>query len=244
MRAMNEARNSPYPSDLTDAEWAVLEPLMPPPAATGRPLKWTRRQMAEAIFYLLRSGCSWRMLPRHFPPWNTVHSQLLRWRDDGTLQRLHNALRDMTRAAAGRAEEPAAAIVESQTARADDCRGTDAATRAVKPPPAARPYPRGYSRSHAPGLRSRRQRPQHKRLQAPRLNDPICPPLDVLAGNVIGRGMQRLRHQEFIRFRNAVEVAVPAGKIVHPILDNYAVDKHPKVHAWLDCPRAGLFTSP
>ena len=75
---MNEARNSPYPSDLTDAEWAVLQPLMPPPAATGRPLKWTRRQMAEAIFYLLRSGCSWRMLPRHFPPWNTVHSQLLR----------------------------------------------------------------------------------------------------------------------------------------------------------------------
>ena len=68
---------------------------------------------------------SWRMPPRHFPPWNTVHSQLLRWRDDGTLQRLHNALRDMTRAAAGRAEEPAAAIVESQTARADDCRGTE-----------------------------------------------------------------------------------------------------------------------
>ncbi|MBX9933697.1 MAG: IS5 family transposase [Methylobacterium sp.] len=122
---MNEARNSPYPSDLTNSEWLVLEPLMPPPATTGRPLKWTRRQMAEAIFYLLRSGCSWRMLPRHFPPWNTVHSQLLRWRDDGTLQRLHTALRDMTRTAAGRAEEPTAAIVDSQTARAAGCGGTE-----------------------------------------------------------------------------------------------------------------------
>ncbi len=58
----------PYPSDLSDAEWAVLRPLLPPPSLTGRPLKRPRREMAEAIFYLVRSGCAWRMLPRHFPP--------------------------------------------------------------------------------------------------------------------------------------------------------------------------------
>ncbi len=58
----------PYPTDLSDAERAALEPLLPPPARLGRPLEWPRRLMAEAIFYLVRSGCAWRLLPRCFPP--------------------------------------------------------------------------------------------------------------------------------------------------------------------------------
>lgn len=107
----------PYPSDLSDAEWAVLEPLLPPPSRIGRPLKWPRRAMAEAIFYLVRSGCAWRMLPRHFPPWQTVHSQLHRWRRDGTLKRLHDALREHAREREGRQREPSAAVIDSQTAR-------------------------------------------------------------------------------------------------------------------------------
>ncbi len=76
-----------YPTDLSDAEWAALEPLLPPPAKTGRPLKWPRRLMAEAIFYLVRSGCAWRMLPTSFPPWQTVFAHFRRWRLDGTLRR-------------------------------------------------------------------------------------------------------------------------------------------------------------
>lgn len=65
---MRKAASRRYPTDLSDAEWAALGPLLPPPAARGRPLKWPRRLMVEAIFYLVRSGCAWRMLPRCFPP--------------------------------------------------------------------------------------------------------------------------------------------------------------------------------
>ncbi len=77
----------PYPSDLSDAEWALLAPLLPPPKATGRPRKWPDRLVADAVFYVLRSGCAWRMLPREFPPWPTVFSRFRRWRLDGTLRR-------------------------------------------------------------------------------------------------------------------------------------------------------------
>ena len=114
----------PYPSDLSDAEWAVPEPLLPRPSRFGRPLKWPRRMMAEAIFYLVRSGCAWRMLPRHFPPWPTVCSQFARWRRDGTL---HPCTTDCARwpVAEGRTAEPSAAIVDSQTVRATSVRGAE-----------------------------------------------------------------------------------------------------------------------
>jgi putative transposase len=126
-------RRDPYPTDLSDAEWAVLERLLPPPARTGRPRKWPRRLMAEAIFYLVRSGCAWRMLPRCFPPWRSVYSQFARWRRDGTLRRAHDGLRTMAREAAGRDAEPRAGIVDSQTARSagvgGPARGYDGAKR-------------------------------------------------------------------------------------------------------------------
>jgi transposase len=114
-----------YPSDLSDAEWAVLEPLLPRPSRFGRPLKWPRRMMAEAIFYLVRSGCAWRMLPRHFPPWQTIHSQLTRWRKDGTLKRLHDRLREHAREKAGRSREASAAVIDSQTTRATGAGGPE-----------------------------------------------------------------------------------------------------------------------
>lgn len=69
-----------YPSDLSDDEWRLLEPLFPP-SRRGRPPKWPRRLLADAIFYVIRSGCAWRMLPRDFPPWRTVHAHFRRrWR--------------------------------------------------------------------------------------------------------------------------------------------------------------------
>jgi putative transposase len=122
---MSDRRFRPYPTDLSDAEWAALEPLLPPPSRLGRPLKWSRRTMAEAIFYLVRSGCAWRMLPRHFPPWPTVYSQFTRWRRDGTIRRMHDRLRRLARQAEGRAAEPIAAIVDSQTVRATGVGGPD-----------------------------------------------------------------------------------------------------------------------
>jgi putative transposase len=91
--------------------------------------------MAEAIFYLVRSGCAWRMLPREFPPWRSVYSQFARWRRDGTLRRTHDGLRALAREAAGRDAEPSAAIVDSQTARSTGVggpeRGYDGAKRAA-----------------------------------------------------------------------------------------------------------------
>ncbi len=130
---MREPRPHHYPTDLSDAEWMALEPLLPPPAPRGRPLKWPRRLMAEAIFYLVRSGCAWRMLPSSFPPWPTVFAHFRRWRLDGTLRRMHDRLRALAREAEGRQAEPSAAIIDSQTVRATGvggpARGYDAAKR-------------------------------------------------------------------------------------------------------------------
>jgi putative transposase len=107
----------PYPSDLSDAEWALLAPLLPPAKPTGRPRKWPDRLVADAVFYVLRSGCAWRMLPREFPPWPTVFSRFRRWRLDGTLRRAHDVLRTLTRRQAGRAPQASAAIVDSQSTK-------------------------------------------------------------------------------------------------------------------------------
>ncbi len=118
---------APYPSDLSDAEWALLAPLLPAPKPTGRPRKWSDRLIADAVFYVLRSGCAWRMPPREFPPWPTVFSRSVfsrsvfsgfrRWRLDGTLRRAHDVLRGLARRQAGRAPEPSAAIIDSQSAK-------------------------------------------------------------------------------------------------------------------------------
>jgi transposase len=109
-----------YPSDLTDEEWAVLEPLLPARPALGRPPVHPRRAVIEAIVYVTRTGCAWRYLPQDFPPWRTVYGYFAAWRDDGTLARLHDALRERARAAAGRDPRPTAVVIDSQSVRAAD----------------------------------------------------------------------------------------------------------------------------
>jgi putative transposase len=111
-----------YPSDLTDAQWQVIAPYLPPqaPGRRGRPRTWPLRRITEAILYLDRAGCAWRYLPCDFPPWQTVCWYFAAWRDDGTLARLHDGLRAEARAAAGRAPEPTAAVIDSQSVRAAD----------------------------------------------------------------------------------------------------------------------------
>jgi putative transposase len=106
-----------YASDLTDAEWEALEPHVPAPNKRGRPRTHTPREILDAVFYVLKSGCPWRLLPRDFPPWETVYWWFGSWRTDGTFERLNAALRGLLRARSGRNLLPSAGIADSQTTK-------------------------------------------------------------------------------------------------------------------------------
>jgi putative transposase len=107
----------PYPTDLSDAEWSCIEPHIPFPKAPGRPRVHTLREILNAIFYIVRSGCAWRLLPHDFPPWKTVHHYFRTWRIDGTWKRLHSALRKRVRVRMRRDPQPSAGIVDSQSVK-------------------------------------------------------------------------------------------------------------------------------
>jgi putative transposase len=106
-----------YQSDLSDEEWSFLEPLMPLTAATGRPRMHTTREILNAIFYIVRSGCAWRLLPHDFPPWKTIYHYFRSWRLDGTWERVHSALRQRVRVRLKRDPQPSAAIADSQSVK-------------------------------------------------------------------------------------------------------------------------------
>jgi putative transposase len=106
-----------YPTDLSDAEFACLAPLLPPPKPRGRPWKHPVREVLDALFYLVRAGCQWRLLPREFPPWQTVSHWFRRWRLDGTWERVHMVLRERVRVAVGRQPQPSAGILDSQSVK-------------------------------------------------------------------------------------------------------------------------------
>jgi transposase len=128
-----------YPSSsLTDAQWALLEPLLPPPGNTGgrggRPEKHPRRRVLDAIFYLVRGGIAWAALPAEFPPAKTVYGLFRRWAAADVWVRIHDALRDRARVAAGRHPSPTAAVIDSASVRGADTvparsRGYDAGKR-------------------------------------------------------------------------------------------------------------------
>jgi len=106
-----------YPTDLSDAEWSYIEPHLPTPRAVGRPRRHSLREILDAIFYIVRSGCAWRLLPHEFPPWKTIHHYFRIWRIDGTWERLHTALRQRLRVRLKRDPQPSAGIVDSQSVK-------------------------------------------------------------------------------------------------------------------------------
>jgi len=116
-----------YPSDLREAEWAILEPLVPAVKPGGRPARHRRREIVNAILYVVRGGNQWRAMPHDLPPWQTAFDYLRIWRNEGTWERIQTALRERTRRRLGREATPSAAIVDSQSVKTSQ-RGGRAAT--------------------------------------------------------------------------------------------------------------------
>jgi putative transposase len=114
-----------YPSDLTDAQWEVLEPLIPQPSLQGRRPFVSRREVVNAILYVLRSGCPWRLLPYEFPKWQTVYYNFRRWEREGVWDRILHTLRMRMRTKQGRDPEPSAAIIDSQSIKTSAVRGPE-----------------------------------------------------------------------------------------------------------------------
>ena len=107
----------PYPSDLNDQEWERIEPLIPPAKSGGRKRTSNMREILDGLFYVLKTGCQWDMLPHDFPPKGTVYHYFNQWSKDGTLERMNAKLRVQVRLAAGREATPSAAIVDSQSVK-------------------------------------------------------------------------------------------------------------------------------
>ena len=120
-------RNS-YPSDLTDEQWLLIRPHIPPEKHGGRHREVDMRQVVNGLLYQGRTGCQWRLLPKDLPPWGTVSYYFYRFRDDGTWQTLHDTLRVQVRVAAGKEPTPSAAVIDSQSVKTTEKRGSAAGT--------------------------------------------------------------------------------------------------------------------
>jgi len=127
---MTERRG--YPSDLTDTQWSILEPLVPKAKSGGRPPKYKRREIVNAILYILRTGSSWRQLPHDLPPWLLVYLYFRAWRHDGIGDRIHNKLRGDLRVAEGRPRQPSAAILDSPSVKTTEKGGSTDTTQPRK----------------------------------------------------------------------------------------------------------------
>ena len=135
-RAQLVRDDRPYATSLTDTEWSLIAPFLPPPARTGRPRRWPMRSIVDAILYVLRAGGAWHLLPRDFPPWGTVYRWFSRLARSGTFERLAHALTMLDRERAGREASPTAVVIDAQSVRSGGVgmagqRGYDAAKKVV-----------------------------------------------------------------------------------------------------------------
>lgn len=107
----------PYPSDVTDTQWEIIQPLIPSAKTGGRDRTVDPREVLNAIFYVLKAGCDWRMLPHDLPKWKTVYYYFSTWKKDGTWKKIHDKLRDKVRLKAGKKKQPTAGIIDSQSVK-------------------------------------------------------------------------------------------------------------------------------
>lgn len=113
----------PYPSDLSDAEWEIVKPLLPKPKGFGHPVEVDFREILNGIFYVQRTGCQWEMMPHDLPPYSTVYHYFKKWQRQGLWQTMHDEVRGKLRTKLGRAEHSSVAIADSQSVKTTEKRG-------------------------------------------------------------------------------------------------------------------------
>jgi transposase len=130
-RSLYERKGLRYPSDLSDPEWALIAPLIPPAKRGGRRREVDLREVVNGILYVLGTGCQWRALPKDLPPKSTVHDYLMLWEWDGVLERIHHELYVMTRELEGREASPSAGAIDSQSVKSAEKGGPRSTRRAM-----------------------------------------------------------------------------------------------------------------
>ncbi len=120
-------QRQPYPSDLSDAEWEILKPLLPQPKGFGHPVEVDFREILNGIFYVQRTGCQWEMMPHDLPPYSTVYGYFKKWQRKGGWQKMHDTVRHKLRQKLGRAEDSTVAIADSQSVKTTEKRGRSTA---------------------------------------------------------------------------------------------------------------------
>jgi transposase len=130
-RSLYDRKGGRYPSDLTDAEWALIKPFIPPAKRGGRPREVDVREVMNGVLYVLDTGCQWRALPKDLPPKSTVHAYLMLWDWDGTLERIHHELYQRSRDLEDREASPSAGVIDSQCVKGAEKGGRASTRRAM-----------------------------------------------------------------------------------------------------------------